>query len=192
MRCPRSLPAATLHLQLLAQSARHGDQRQRDALATALLRYLDRAVTRSLRQRGVDACHVDDLVQDTCIRILEELPSWDPARGAFHTWISYRVKWSVGDRLRQMFRSPLIDPDTIELADAHSTEDRLANDLHERALLGLRQAVQQLPVRERDCLEATLAGDKLRVMAGRLGMNASSVCRLRQQAVSRLGELLAA
>jgi RNA polymerase sigma factor (sigma-70 family) len=190
MRCPRLVSTSALQLDTMALAAR-ADGRQ-DALAMALLRYLKRAVGRSLGQRGVDACHVDDLVQDICMRILHELPAWDPARGAFHTWIAYRVRWSVGDRLRQMFRSPLIDPDHIELADLQGTEDRLEEGLRERALLGLSGAVRRLPARERACIEGTLAGDKLRVMATRLGVDASSVCRLRKQAVAQLGELMKA
>jgi DNA-directed RNA polymerase specialized sigma24 family protein len=174
MRCPRLVSTSALQLDTMALAAR-ADGRQ-DALAMALLRYLKRAVGRSLGQRGVDACHVDDLVQDICMRI----------------WIAYRVRWSVGDRLRQMFRSPLIDPDHIELADLQGTEDRLEEGLRERALLGLSGAVRRLPARERACIEGTLAGDKLRVMATRLGVDASSVCRLRKQAVAQLGELMKA
>jgi RNA polymerase sigma factor (sigma-70 family) len=177
------------HLDSLALLS-HPGRRPSPALARALLTYAQRGVRHALRQRGVDGCHGDDVVQEVCMRVLQEFAAWDPNRGAFHTWVAYRVRWSVADRLRQMFRVHTLDADDVELATPRDSDELLRDAARERVLLALPHQVKSLPPRERACIEATLAGAKLRVMAQQLGVDASGVCRLRQQAVARLERTL--
>ena len=95
-----------------------------------------------------DSDEAEDVVQDTFVRLWQHGHRWDPARAKLSTWL-YQVTLNLcRDRLRRRRRH---DHDAVEWLADEAPGPGESRMLDERAS-ALRQAIAQLPDRQREAL----------------------------------------
>lgn len=143
---------------------------------TELYDYFFPRVYRYLLGKTKDSALADELVSDTFLRVFKHLKDYDPEKGAFSTWI-FRIAFNAmntryGSRefTSETAWDEAFDPPA---PDSETPEQRALSAERNREL---RDAVNQLPERQRKILEMTYwmemnSGE----IAEALGMAPSSV-----------------
>ena len=133
------------------------------------------AVFKYFRYRGADADTANDLTSAVFERALTKLSTFDPAKGAFNTWlfaIAHHIsinEWKVKARtkfipLEQGINEPIKDP---------SPEDGI---VYQERIDALVTALQTLNDREREIIALKFAGNFTnRQIAGLVNISASNV-----------------
>jgi RNA polymerase sigma-70 factor (ECF subfamily) len=130
----------------LVALAQQGD---RDALEALLRRHHDRirAVCRRLAGATRDA---DDAVQETMIKVVRSLESFD-GRSSFGTWV-YRIATNTSlDELRRRSRRPALHMVREDHGDHENGQGEFNDERSERAIeqiadrMSIDQAIEQLP-----------------------------------------------
>ena len=134
----------------LVQRANAGDQGALDALCARYLPRLQRWAHGRVPPAARSALQTHDLVQDTLIRVLERLPSFEPRHeGAFQGYVRTALLNRIRDIARQYQRKGAQDPLDSEIAGhEHSPLDLAIGqetiDRYEAALERLRQEERDL------------------------------------------------
>lgn len=141
-----------------------------------------------IRYRVYDAASADDLTSITFHKALDRLPSFDPSRASFGTWLLVIARNTVNDQLRTRRRRKALllgwfqgrsqtgpDPESILIGE--EKRDRLL------------AAIADLPARERDILGLKYAvGRTNRAIAGLVGQSESNVGVIIHRALGKLRE----
>lgn len=139
-----------------------------------------------IRYRVGEAAVADDLTSITFHKALDRLPTYDPSRAAFSTWLLVVARNTVNDYLRSRRRRQVLlfgwfrerrpaqpDPESILIGD----EERVR----------LLAAVQELPERERDVLGLKFAGGRTnRAIAALVGQSESNIGVIIHRALGKL------
>jgi RNA polymerase sigma-70 factor, ECF subfamily len=142
-------PAATSSFDLV-QRANAGDQDALDALCARYLPRLQRWAHGRIPPAARGAIQTHDLVQDTLLRVLERLPTFEPRHeGAFQGYVRTALWNRIRDIARQYQRSGAPDPLDSEVAGHdHSPLDLAIGqemlDRYESALDRLRPEEREL------------------------------------------------
>lgn len=161
-----------------------------DAFTELYEHFFPRVYQYLLKKTG-DSNLADEMVQEAFIRMYRHLSQFDPAKGAFSTWL-FRIAQNV---LNKHFTSKAVtmnlpwEENFDPAAPEHETPEREA--LSKERSEELRKAMMKLPERQRKILEMTYWLEmKSGEVAERLGMAPSSVRVSLKQARDRLRELL--
>lgn len=150
-----------------------------------------------LRRYSLQATDADDLMQEVLSTLVRELPAfrYDPARGAFRSWL----RTILANRLQAFFRdrqrSPQpaggsVGPRLLEqLADPNSDQSRLWNQEHDRhvarrLLAGIKPDFE--PTTWTAFERCTLDGKKASVVAAELGISVNAVFISKSRVLRRL------
>ena len=130
-----------------ALMSRISNASDRSALAEISLHYAPR-LKAWLMYRGEQASTAEDIVQDVLIQVWTKAHQYDPAKGAFSSWVFRTVRNSWIDHKRKHDRQQPTEPDTVaamadapvEAADAELDKSQAAQAVHaELAKLPLDQ-----------------------------------------------------
>ena len=103
----------------LAVRASQGDK---SALGQLYERYADRVWKYAYRQVNFDHGAADEVASMLWLRVLDQIPQYDPNKGTFAGWVFYRAKQAVVDHLRSSAsRERLVDSLT---ANSHHVSPR--------------------------------------------------------------------
>jgi RNA polymerase sigma-70 factor, ECF subfamily len=169
----------------LAKSSRR-DEREA-AMAELLQRHHRRlaGVARLLVQSPEDA---EDVLQDTYVSVVRDLPRYDPSAGSIEAWTATILRRRAIDHHRKARKHPPALPtearsDTSgELADVDSGPERLA------ARQAIEQLLPRLGPRARQALELRYVHDlEYREIAKRMQITEGSVKTTLNRALRRLG-----
>ena len=141
--------------------------------------------------RTKDSSLADELVSDTFIRMFKYLKEYDPAKGAFSTWlfrIAQNVLYKHYGGKEQQCNAPW-NEEFNPAAPAHENPDSIV--LSQERNQELKWAMEQLPERQQKILEMTYWLDmKSNEIGEVLGMAPSSVRVALKQARDTLKQLL--
>jgi RNA polymerase sigma-70 factor (ECF subfamily) len=158
-------------------------------LRDALLRGLRLALS---HRAGVGDAFLEDVVQDSLVRILERIPQFE-GRSRFVTWaMSIAIHVAMSELRRQRWKDVSLDEVVAgtELAQerAIDCDPGPATRLQREAILGaLHRVIQSdLTARQRDALLAELQGMPQDEIARRLGSNRNALYKLTHDARKRL------
>lgn len=144
------------------------------------------AVFKYFRYRGADADTANDLTSAVFERALTKLSTFDPAKGAFNTWlftIAHHIsinEWKTKARtkcipLEQGINEPVKDP---------SPEDVL---VYQERIDALVTAIQALDDREREIIALKFAGNLAnRQIAGLVNISVSNVGVILFRAIQKM------
>jgi RNA polymerase sigma factor (sigma-70 family) len=182
----------------LAVRAQQGDARAADQLAQMLYMSLRPVIARMTR--GLSPTDLEDVVQDVVIAAFAtDLARFDPARGAFLSFVAKRLAWRIADVLRKQRRGhgPSIDDVLVDVADETQTQATLAAaHAHERALLALPRAIDETLATMKDAQARRaftghdLEGKTIVDVARSLRCHPSNACRARKRALDHLARKL--
>ena len=158
-------------------------------LRDALLRGLRRALSHRAR---VDDAFLEDVVQDTLVRILERLPQFE-GRSRFLTWaMSVAIRVAMSELRRRRWKDVSLDE---VVADADLTPVRVVNvgpgpqaqSEREAILAAMHEVIRNgLTTKQREALLAELRGMPKDEIARQLGSNRNAVYKLTHDARKRL------
>jgi len=157
-------PSATSSLTLLEQ-ARNGDRSALDRLLQRYLPRLTRWASGRLPRWARDLSDTDDLVQDTLVRSVKNLPRFTPqGEGALQAYLRTAVMNRIRDEVRRRVRQPESAPLDPELAAEGQSplEEAIGRevlDKYDRALDRLPPDEQELVIArvEMGCSYAEIA-----------------------------------
>ena len=132
------------------RAAQYGSESAWERLVTEFTPTLQRIAT----GLGLRACDVDDVVQITWLDAYRHVGRLTQPL-AFAGWLATTLRHNASRHRRSTARETLIDAPLVDLAHDDGVLERLA--LKQRAQ-ALGEAVRRLPPRQRDVLEALLAG----------------------------------
>jgi RNA polymerase sigma factor (sigma-70 family) len=166
-------------VELLAR-VRAGD---REALELLLHRYvpaLRRWASGRLPHWARDIAETEDLVQDTVLKTLRRLDSFEPKHdGALQAYLRHAVMNRIRDECRRVSRRPNVDtldeftPDDGSLSPLEMAIGREGVNKYETALATLRDEDRQAIVAR---VEMGYSYEELAVMLGKPSSNAARVC----------------
>jgi RNA polymerase sigma-70 factor (ECF subfamily) len=165
---------------------------QQAALAD-LREILLRGLRRALGHRaGISDAFLEDVVQDSLLRILDRLPQFE-GRSRFLTWAtSIAIHVGVSALRRQRWKDVSLDEAIAgaDLAPERAFDDRPAPDgklQREEILSAMHEVIRNgLTVKQREALLAELRGMPQDEIARRLGSNRNAVYKLTHDARKRL------
>ena len=182
-------PSATSSLTLLEQ-ARNGDRSALDRLLQRYLPRLTRWASGRLPRWARDMSDTDDLVQDTLVRSVKNLPRFTPqGEGALQAYLRTAVMNRIRDEVRRRGRQPEPAPLDSALADEGKSplEEAIGRELldkYDRALDRLPPDEQELVIArvEMGCSYAEIAETSGRPSADAARMAVSrALVRLAQE-----------
>ncbi|MBA3269974.1 MAG: sigma-70 family RNA polymerase sigma factor [Acidobacteria bacterium] len=145
-------PSATSSLTLLEQ-ARTGDASALDRLLQRYLPRLTRWASGRLPRWARDMSDTDDLVQDTLVRSVRNLPRFTPTgEGALQAYLRTAVLNRIRDEVRHRGRQPELSPLDPELAAA--TQSPLQEAIGGELLEKYDRALDRLPPEEQELVIA--------------------------------------
>jgi RNA polymerase sigma factor (sigma-70 family) len=158
---------------------------QREAWAQErLVRKFGPRLYRVLKGLTRDAEHAEDLVQETLIRVLGRIASYDPVRGSFWSFLVAHAYSVHRDWVRKENR--------VIFADLEQAEDMMAVEVDvpscssERARI-FQQALGCLSAEEQGILRSCyLSGRHSEVVAGWFGLSMSALKQKKYRAVMKL------
>lgn len=161
-----------------------------DAL-TELYEYYFPRVYQYLLGKTKDSSLADELVSETFIRMYQHLEQFDPAKGAFSTWL-FRIAQNVMNKYygnKSYTMNAPWDEDFDPADDWQATPEE--HTLTQERTAELRAAIMRLPERQQKILEMTywLEMNSTEI-ARQLGMAPSSVRVALKQARDRLKKIL--
>jgi RNA polymerase sigma-70 factor (ECF subfamily) len=166
-----------------------GQQAALSDLREALLRGLRRALS---SRAGASDALLEDVVQDSLIRILERLPQFE-GRSRFLTWaMSIAIRVAMSELRRQRWKDVSLDEVIAgaDLAPARAIDDDPGPDARweREAILGAMHEVirNDLTAKQRAALLAELRGMPQDEIARHLGSNRNAVYKLTHDARKRL------
>jgi RNA polymerase sigma-70 factor (ECF subfamily) len=186
---PGADPSATSSLTLLEQ-ARNGDRSALDRLLQRYLPRLTRWASGRLPRWARDMSDTDDLVQDTLVRSVKNLPRFTPqGEGALQAYLRTAVMNRIRDEVRRRGRQPEPAPLDSALADEGQSplEEAIGRELlgkYDRALDRLPPDEQELVIArvEMGCSYAEIAETSGRASADAARMAVSrALVRLAQE-----------
>jgi RNA polymerase sigma-70 factor (ECF subfamily) len=158
-------------------------------LREALLRGLRRAVS---HRAGADDGLLEDVVQDSLVRILERLAQFE-GRSKFLTWaMSVAIRVAMSELRRRRWMDVPLDEvvATADLAPGRTVDDGpgpLAQSEREAILATMQEVIQNgLTAKQRHALLAELQGMPLDEIARHLGSNRNALYKLTHDARKRL------
>ena len=159
---------------------------------TELYEHFFPKVYQYLLKKTQDSHLADEMVESAFVRMYQHLSQYDPAKGAFSTWL-FRIAQNV---LNKHYGSKAVtmhvawDETFNPAAPEHETPEKQA--LTKEGSQELHDAIMKLPERQRQILEMTYWLEmKSADIAEQLGMAPSSVRVALKQARDKLRELLA-
>jgi RNA polymerase sigma factor (sigma-70 family) len=165
--------------------------------AVAELReYLLRGVSRGLANRYGGQVPIEDIVQESLVKILQNLDSY-AGRSQFTTWATaIAIRVGISKLRRHYYREISLDQVLrdgdfrIDLADPARLD--AANESERSQLLGLleTQIREALTDRQRLAIRGVLAGLPIEEIASRLGSNRNAIYKLVHDAKTRLRNAL--
>lgn len=151
---PGADPSATSSLMLLEQ-ARSGDPHALNRLLQRYLPRLTRWASGRLPQWARDMSDTDDLVQDTLVRSVRNLPRFQPqGEGALQAYLRTAVMNRIRDELRQRSRQPAASP--LDSALVGGDQSPLEHAIGAELLNKYDRALDRLPVEEREAVIARI------------------------------------
>lgn len=158
----------------------------RDAFSVLYLRYADRIFRHCYRRLGTREA-AEDATSQVFTQALAAIERFDPNRGSFASWIFTIANNVLVDhhRIERRYLPGLMSYEPIDIAETPE-ETALAR---ERAS-GLRQALCELPPREREVIELRLAGLTSAEISDVLRCQKNSVAQAQFRAIGRLRALL--
>jgi RNA polymerase sigma-70 factor (ECF subfamily) len=147
-------PSATSSIALLEQ-ARAGDGYALNRLLQRYLPRLTRWASGRLPRWARDLCDTDDLVQDTLIRSLANLPRFEAhGDGALQAYLRTAVINRIRDEVRRRGRQPDTQPldDTLRAGGQSPLEESIGRE----ALAKYDRALDQLSVEDRELIVARI------------------------------------
>ena len=144
--------SATASVQLL-QRAQQGDEVALNRLLERYLPRLSRWATGRLPRWARDLSDTDDLVQDTLIKTLRTVPTFDNrGEGALQGYLRQAVLNRIRDELRRRHRRPGSDPLATDVPDLSPSP--LEDAIGAQTLARYDEALQSLPDDDRDAIIA--------------------------------------
>lgn len=181
-------PTATSSLTLLEQ-ARRGDQHALNRLLQRYLPRLSRWASGRLPQWARDMSDTDDLVQDTLVRSLANLPRFQAqGEGAIQAYLRTAIINRIRDEVRRKGREPYAAPLDTSLADTN--ESPLEEAIGKQLLAKYDRALDRLTPDEREAVIARVElGSTYAEIAEALGRPSADAARMAvSRALVRLAE----
>jgi RNA polymerase sigma-70 factor, ECF subfamily len=145
-------PSATSSLTLLEQ-ARNGDRSALDRLLQRYLPRLTRWASGRLPRWARDMSDTDDLVQDTLVRSVKNLPRFTPqGEGALQAYLRTAVMNRIRDEVRRRGRQP--EPAPLDSAFADEGQSPLEEAIGRELLDKYDRALDRLPPDEQELVIA--------------------------------------
>ena len=145
-------PSATSSLTLLEQ-ARNGDRSALDRLLQRYLPRLTRWASGRLPRWARDMSDTDDLVQDTLVRSVKNLPRFTPqGEGALQAYLRTAVMNRIRDEVRRRGRQP--EPAPLDSALADEGQSPLEEAIGRELLDKYDRALDRLPPDEQELVIA--------------------------------------
>lgn len=166
--------------------ALRSEGRAQSAALEDLRRYLLRALPTALKKHGpIPADLVDDVVQDSLVRVLDRLDAFE-GRSRFTTWVvAIAVRIAMTELRRRRWRDVSLDalvaddgrlPEELDPNPHSGPENRTARLAIVRALAALFEA--ELSPRQRTAIVSELRGMPQEEIGRRLGINRNAVYKL--------------
>jgi RNA polymerase sigma-70 factor, ECF subfamily len=173
--------SATASVRLL-QLAQQGDDVALNRLLERYLPRLSRWATGRLPRWARDLSDTDDLVQETLIKTLRTVPTFDNrGEGALQGYLRQAVLNRIRDELRRRGRRPTSDPLDTDVPD--QSPSPLEDAIGAQTLARYDEALQSLPDDDRDAIIARVElGCSYKEIAEALGKPSADAARM---AVSR-------
>lgn len=161
------------------------------AALTELYEYFFPRVYQYLLGRTKDSSLSDELVSDTFIRMYQHLEQFDPAKGAFSTWL-FRIAQNVLNKYYGSKSYTMTVPWDESFDPADERQDTPEGEvLTQERTAELRAAILQLPVRQQQILEMAYWQEMNSTeIAEKLDMAPSSVRVALKQARDSLRKIL--
>lgn len=151
---PSADPSATSSLTLLEQ-ARGGDSHALNRLLQRYLPRLTRWASGRLPRWARDVSDTDDLVQDTLVRSVRNLPRFQPqGEGALQAYLRTAVMNRIRDEVRQRSRKPEAAP--LDSAIAGHGQSPLEEAIGAELLSKYDRALDRLGIEEREAVIARI------------------------------------
>jgi RNA polymerase sigma-70 factor (ECF subfamily) len=165
----------------------------RDEAVRDLRDMLCRGLSKSLSKSGrVDDAFLEDIVQETCMKILEKLSAFE-GRSKFRTWVvTIGVRTAVGKMRKRDWQNVSLESVTTGAdfapqvaVDKSMTPDQASNRL--RLLGRLKELIEsELTEKQWTAITAELGGMPLPMLADKLGSNTNSIYKLLHDARKKL------
>jgi RNA polymerase sigma-70 factor (ECF subfamily) len=166
------------------------DPFHRDAAVSELRQLLVRALKRTLTERYGSQLSIEDIVQESLVKILDSIHQFE-GRSRFTTWaISIATRVGLTELRKRRYKDVSLDASegpalVASLSDA--TESPGADSDRRRILSVLAQKIQEdLTDRQRTAIQATLDELPVEEIASRLGSNRNAIYKLIHDARIRL------
>jgi len=145
-------PSATSSLTLLEQ-ARNGDRSALDRLLQRYLPRLTRWASGRLPRWARDMSDTDDLVQDTLVRSVKNLPQFTPqGEGALQAYLRTAVMNRIRDEVRRRGRQP--EPAPLDSALPDEAQSPLEEAIGREVLDKYDRALDRLPAEDQELVIA--------------------------------------
>jgi RNA polymerase sigma-70 factor (ECF subfamily) len=169
------------------------DTARRDDAVSDLRDVLFRGLSRSLSKQGrVDDAFLEDVVQDSSMKVLEKLGTFE-GRSKFRTWaVTIAVRTAVSKMRKRDWQNVSLDSVTTDVEidpriAVAATEAIDQTNRRSRLLGKLKELVDsELTERQWTALTAELAGMPLPQIAEKLGSNTNSLYKLLHDARKKL------
>lgn len=170
------------------------DPVQRDASINELRQMLLRALKQTLTERYGAQLSVEDVVQDSLVRILDSIHQFE-GRSRFTTWaISIATRIGLTELRRRRYRDVSLETNersALLASLSNASESSGADSERGRIMNILHQKIQEdLTERQRIAIQATLDELPVEEIASRLGSNRNAIYKLIHDARVRLRDAM--
>lgn len=156
-----------------------------------------RGLRSTVSKRGADPAFSDDIVQESLLRILDNLDSFE-GRSKFTTWaMTIAVRTAVSELRRKHYKNVSLDAttdDSIKIDIPAEKQKSPAEQAEQRSILEhLQQAIDQdLTEKQRIVVRGALSGIPMEEIARRMNSNRNAVYKMFHDARQRLKSSLEA
>ncbi len=164
------------------------DRSNRDSLVRAHV-HLVRNIAFRLRPKLPASYDIDDLIGVGQLALLSAAESFRPdlfVGVPFGAYARYRIRGAMLDTARRKKLLANTRPSMDDVPEPHVCPELDEAIDRARLIFRLREAMAQLPDRERRIMELHLAGERFATIAGMLGVSESRICQLHARALDRL------